>query len=113
MYVLKLPAAEARLEYVRIIALRTNGQAFDWDMAKPRHIWTIERKRPSWSKASSDKVHTHCPVSDAHVQFSGPHRVRFSTDALIPRAELMNNLRSGFGTRSRHRKNIRSDLFAS
>lgn len=44
MYVLKLPAAGARLEYVHTIALPTDGQAFDWDTAKPRHIWTIERK---------------------------------------------------------------------
>ncbi len=45
MYVLKLPPAGARLEYVRTIMLPTNGQAFDWDMAKPGHVWTIERKR--------------------------------------------------------------------
>ncbi|MDE1177929.1 MAG: hypothetical protein PW789_15220 [Edaphobacter sp.] len=45
MYVLKLPAAGARLEYVRTITIPTNGQAFDWDMAKPGHLWTIERKR--------------------------------------------------------------------
>jgi len=45
MYVLKLPIAGGRLEYVWTITLPTNGQAFDWDMAKPDHIWSIERKR--------------------------------------------------------------------
>ncbi len=25
--------------------LPTNGQAFDWDKAKPGYVWTIERKR--------------------------------------------------------------------
>ena len=45
MYVLKLPKAGARLEYVRTIAIPTNGQAFDWDMAHPDHVWTIERKK--------------------------------------------------------------------
>ena len=45
LYVLKLPEAGARLEYLRTIALPTNGQAFDWDMSKPNHIWTIERKK--------------------------------------------------------------------
>jgi hypothetical protein len=45
MYVLKLPAAGARLEYIRTIGLPTDGQAFDWDMSQPTHVWTIERKR--------------------------------------------------------------------
>lgn len=45
MYVLRLPEAGARLEYLRTITLPTQGQAFDWDMAKPRHVWTIERKQ--------------------------------------------------------------------
>ncbi len=45
MYVLKLPAAGSRLEYVRAIAMPTNGQAFDWDPAQPGHVWTIERKQ--------------------------------------------------------------------
>ena len=45
MYVLKLPKSGARLEYVRMIALPTNGQAFDWDAAKAKHVWTIERKK--------------------------------------------------------------------
>jgi hypothetical protein len=45
MYVLKLPKAGARLEYVRTIAMPTNGQAFDWDLTKAGHVWTIERKR--------------------------------------------------------------------
>lgn len=44
MYVLQLPKAGARLEYLRSIAIPTDGQAFDWDMANPTHIWTIERK---------------------------------------------------------------------
>jgi len=45
MYVLKLPKSGARLEYLRTIAMPTNGQAFDWDGAKPKHVWTIERKK--------------------------------------------------------------------
>ncbi len=45
MYVLRLPEAGARLEYLRTIGLPTQGQAFDWDMAKPNHVWTIERKQ--------------------------------------------------------------------
>jgi len=45
MYVLKLPKAGGRLEYVRTIALPTGGQAFDWDLAKAGHLWTIERKK--------------------------------------------------------------------
>lgn len=45
LYVLRLPAAGGRLEYLRTIGMPTNGQAFDWDMAKPTHIWTIERKK--------------------------------------------------------------------
>ncbi len=34
-----------RLEYVLTVMLPTNGQAFDWDKAKPGYVWTIERKR--------------------------------------------------------------------
>ena len=45
MYVLKLPAAGARLEYIRTIRIPTNGQAFDWDRSYPNRIWSIERKR--------------------------------------------------------------------
>jgi hypothetical protein len=45
MYVLKLPQAGARLEYLRTITIPTNGQAFDWDFARPGHVWTIERKK--------------------------------------------------------------------
>jgi hypothetical protein len=37
MYVLKLPAAGARLEYERIVTIPTNGQAFDWDFTRPGH----------------------------------------------------------------------------
>ncbi len=45
LYVLKLPKAGARLEYVKTIAIPTNGQAFDWDMTKPNHMWSIERRK--------------------------------------------------------------------
>ncbi|AFL90006.1 hypothetical protein Terro_3797 [Terriglobus roseus DSM 18391] len=44
MYVLRLPAAGARLEYVSTLSLPTGGQAFDWDRSKPGHLWTVERK---------------------------------------------------------------------
>jgi hypothetical protein len=45
MYILKLPKDGDRLEYVRTISTPTDGQAFDWDMAKPNHLWTIDRKK--------------------------------------------------------------------
>ena len=44
MYVLKLPAAGARLEHVTTIKIPTGGQAFDWDMGHPDRVWSIERK---------------------------------------------------------------------
>jgi hypothetical protein len=46
MYVLRLPQAGPRLEYVRTIAIPTNGQAFDWDYGHPGSVlWSIERKQ--------------------------------------------------------------------
>ncbi|WP_212373402.1 hypothetical protein [Acetobacter persici] len=44
MYVLTLPEAGGRLQYIRTIPMATNGQAFDWDYQHPGVIWSIQRK---------------------------------------------------------------------
>jgi hypothetical protein len=45
MYVLRLPKAGGRLEWVRTISIPTGGQAFDWDFGHTNRIWSIERKK--------------------------------------------------------------------
>ncbi|MFS3135474.1 hypothetical protein ACLRDC_08810 [Gluconacetobacter sacchari] len=44
LYVLALPEAGGRLVHVDTMALPTNGQAFDWDVLRPGHVWTIDRR---------------------------------------------------------------------
>jgi hypothetical protein len=45
MYVLKLPEAGSRLDYVTTIQIPTPGQAFDWDGGHPERIWSIQRSK--------------------------------------------------------------------
>jgi len=45
--------ARVLLDYVRTINLPTDGQAFDWDMSNPSHIWTIERKKAEMVESST------------------------------------------------------------
>ncbi|MFT8423329.1 MAG: hypothetical protein ABF665_17760 [Gluconacetobacter sp.] len=45
LYVLALPEAGGRLVHLDTLPLPTNGQAFDWDVQHPDHIWTIDRRR--------------------------------------------------------------------
>jgi hypothetical protein len=47
MYVLRLPEAGTVVEHVATIPLPTGGQAFAWDRAAPRRVWTIDRKTRS------------------------------------------------------------------
>jgi hypothetical protein len=44
LYVLRLPKAGPRLEFVSTIGIPTGGQAFDWDFVHRDHIWTIARQ---------------------------------------------------------------------
>jgi hypothetical protein len=56
MYVLRLPSAGARLEYLRTIAMPTNGQAFDWDRGSVGKVWTIERKKAEMVESQMPKA---------------------------------------------------------
>lgn len=43
LYALRLPEAGTVLEHVATIPLPTGGQAFSWDRAVPRVIWSLDR----------------------------------------------------------------------
>ena len=45
LYALRIPARGDTLEHVATYAIPTNGQAIDWDPARPWHLWSIERDR--------------------------------------------------------------------
>lgn len=43
LYEVALPTAGSQLELRRTIGLATPGQAIDWDPARPRRLWSIDR----------------------------------------------------------------------
>jgi hypothetical protein len=44
LYALRLPEAGTVLEHVATIPLPTGGQAFAWDRARPRILWSLDRQ---------------------------------------------------------------------